>query len=142
MIKRILFLVVIILTLISCNKEKSKKVDKETLVMYEPSEMTVLMREMFLFQETSKKMIEKGELPLDFPKKFKKIHTAELSDQFEHDDSFKDFTKLYFLNIENLEKSTTKNAKENFNIAINSCIACHKTTCTGPITRIRKLIIK
>lgn len=136
---------VVLFFLFSCETKKKEviKVEvKEELIMYQPSEMTVLMREMFEFQEASKKQIEKGELPKSFPEKFKKIHTAELSDQFEHDESFQDFTNLYFMNIENLGKSTKEDAKKNFNIAINSCIACHQTTCTGPITRIKKLLIK
>ena len=110
--------------------------------MYQPSEMTELMREMYFFQEKSKKQIENGELPLDFPEKFKKIHTAELSDQFEHDKSFQNFTNLYFKNIDRLNNSTKESAKKDFNIAIRSCIACHQTTCTGPIPRIKKLLIK
>ncbi len=130
------------LLLLSCNFKKESKPVKEELVMYQPSEMTILMRDMFTFQETSKAQIEKGAIPLKFPEVFKKIHSTELSDQFEHDASFKDFTDLYYTNISNLDNSTTKNAKQNFNIAIQSCIACHQTTCTGPITRIKKLIIK
>jgi len=131
------------LFLTSCNSEVKKETPKkEELVMYVPSEMTTLMREMFDFQEESKKQIEKGELPLDFPEKFKKIHSAKLSDQFEHDDSFKGFTNIYYQNIESLGNSTKKNAKQNFNTAINTCIACHETTCHGPISRIKKLLIK
>jgi len=143
--KLIIVFFVVLLFLFGCDTKKKEVVNveaKEDLVMYEPSEMTVLMREMFEFQETSKKQIENGELPNSFPEKFKKIHTAELSDQFEHDESFQNFTKLYFMHIENLEKSTKEDAKQNFNIAINSCIACHQTTCRGPIVRIKKLLIK
>ncbi len=110
--------------------------------MYQPSEMTKLMREMYLFQEKSKKQIEKGELPLDFPEKFKKIHTAKLSNQFEHDASFQNFATLYLKNIYRLQNSTKEDVKKNFNIAIQSCIACHQTTCTGPIKRIKKLVIR
>ncbi len=129
---------------VSCSKEVKREIkpNNEKLVMYQPSEMTELMREMYLFQEESKKQIEKGELPLDFPEKFKKIHTAELSEQFEHDASFQNFTRLYFDNINRLNNSTKENAKQNFNAAIQSCIACHQTTCTGPIKRIKKLEIK
>lgn len=127
----------------SCNSNNKKEVvsQKEELVMYVPSEMTLLMREMFLFQEDSKNQIEKGKLPLDFPEEFRKIHTAELSDQFENDASFKGFTYLYLQNVDNLGKSTKANAKQNFNAVIQTCIACHQTTCHGPITRIKKLII-
>ena len=130
----------------SCQTEKKENKEpvsnKEELVMYIPSEMTTLMREMFEFQENSKKQIEKGELPLDFPEKFKKIHSAKLSDQFEHDASFQGFTTLYLQDIANLGKSTKKTAKQNFNKAIQTCIACHETTCHGPIPRIKKLLIK
>ena len=135
-----------ILLLFGCETKKEEKVTpkkvKEELVMYQPSEMTLLMREMFTFQEESKKQIENGELPKNFPEQFKKIHTAELSDQFTHDESFQNFTNLYLKNIDKLDNSTKENAKNNFNLAIQSCIACHKTTCTGPITRIKKLLIK
>jgi len=140
---KLFFVLLIGFFMVSCNnKPKEKETKKEELVMYMPSEMTVLMREMFEFQEKSKKQIENGELPLDFPEKFKKIHTAELSDQFEHDASFKGFTNLYYQDIENLNKSTKENAKVNFNRAIKTCIACHETTCHGPIVRIKKLLIK
>ena len=142
---RIIFYLLLTVSFLSCDNDKKETIKpekKEKLVMYQPSEMTQLMREMYLFQEKSKAQIEKGELPLDFPEKFKKIHTAELSDQFEHDASFQNFTNLYFENIERLKNSTKENAKQNFNIAIQSCIACHQTTCTGPIKRIKKLVIK
>ena len=127
--------------------EKTKEVTKEfpkqeKLVMYKPSEMTLLMREMYDFQENSKIKIVKGELPLDFPEKFKKIHSTKLSNDFKHDKSFKGFTNLYYQDITTLSKSNKKNAKDNFNKTINTCVACHETTCTGPIPRIKKLLIK
>ncbi len=131
----------LLFALISCEKPKEKE-QKEEMIMYVPSEMTVLMREMFEFQEKSKKQIENGQLPLGFPEKFKEIHSAELSDQFERDASFKGFTNLYFQDIERLNSSTKETAKKNFNLAINTCIACHNTTCHGPVTRIKKLLIK
>ncbi len=145
--KKYLFIILLI-TLSSCENKKSKikevnKIpEKEKLVMYQASEMTILMREMYDFQEESKKQIENGELPIDFPEKFKKIHSAQLSNDFEHDDSFKGFTNLYYQDIENLYSSNKENAKTKFNKAINTCIACHETTCTGPIPRIKKLLIK
>ncbi|MEE9350286.1 MAG: hypothetical protein V3U80_09590 [Flavobacteriaceae bacterium] len=135
-------LVLISVTTFSCDKKSVSSTEKEELVMYIPSEMTVLMRDMFEFQEDSKKQIENGELPLDFPEKFKKIHSAKLSDQFERDDSFKAFTDIYYTNIKTLGESNKQNAKSHFNMVVQSCIACHETTCHGPITRIKKLLIK
>ncbi len=139
--KKTILILSLIFAFISCEKPKGKE-QKEEMIMYVPSEMTVLMREMFEFKEKSKQQIENGELPLNFPEKFKKIHSAELSDQFERDASFKGYTNLYFQDIERLDNSTIETAKKNFNLAINTCIACHNTTCHGPITRIKKLLIK
>lgn len=138
-----LILLILGFIIISCNSEKKEviKEAKEVLVMYDPSEMTTLMREMYEFQEDSKNQILKGELPLDFPEKFMKIHQTKLSDDFEHDASFKGFTNMYYQDIKNLGNSTKENAKQNFNKAIQSCVACHETTCTGPIPRIQKLLI-
>jgi len=144
--KKVIFLFLFTIVLLSsCDKKKEivtkTASKKEKLIMYKPSEMTKLMREMYTFQENSKKMIEKGELPLDFPEKFRKIHTAKLSNDFTHDASFKGFTNLYYQKIDALGKSTNSNVKENFNSAIQTCVACHETTCTGPIPRIKKLLI-
>ena len=142
--KKIIF-ILLLTVLSSCEKNKKEVIktpEKEKLVMYQASEMTTLMREMYDFQEESKKQIEKGELPLNFPEKYKKIHSAQLSDDFEHDESFKGFTNLYYQDIKNLYSSNKESAKENFNKAINTCVACHETTCTGPIPRIKKLLIK
>lgn len=143
--KKFIFILIIVAVLFSCENKKdpiNKTSKKEELVMYQASEMTTLMREMYDFQEGSKQQIEKGELPLDFPEKFKTIHSAQLSDDFEHDESFKGFTNLYYQDIENLYNSNKENLKGNFNKTINTCVACHETTCTGPIPRIKKLLIK
>jgi len=142
--KNYIFIILLLVAFSSCENKKEvtvKTPKKEKLIMYKPSEMTILMREMFEFQEDSKNKIEKGELPLNFPEKFKTIHSAKLSDQFEHDASFKGFTNLYYQNIKSLDNSTKEDARENFNAAIQTCIACHETTCSGPIPRIKKLLI-
>ena len=81
-------------------------------------------------------------MPLNFPDKFKKIHSAKLSNDFTHDESFEGFTNLYYQKIDALNKSTKQNTKQNFNATIQTCVACHETTCTGPIPRIKKLLIK
>ena len=38
---------------------------------------------------------------------------------------------------------TTSNVplKQRYNDAINLCVSCHQTECTGPIPRIKKLLI-
>ena len=143
--KKYILIIISLFVFSSCENKKEvikESPKKEKLVMYKPSEMTLLMRAMYDFQENSKKQIEKGELPLDFPEKFKQIHTTQLSNDFEHDESFRGFTDLYYSNIQTLYNSDKDNVKKYFNNTINSCVACHETTCTGPIPRIKKLLIK
>lgn len=144
--KKVLFILVLI-ALFSCEK-LDKKIDvktdkKEKLVMYEPSEMTVLMRDLILYQKEVKKGILNNEIPKALPKKYEDMHKAILSDDFERDASFESFTKLFFANAEKVSNAKSPaEAKQHFNTMVNSCIACHETTCHGPIVRIEKLIIR
>ena len=48
----------------------------------------------------------------------------------------------YIDNVRAIYDSTsTIPLKNRYNNAINSCISCHTTECTGPIPRIKKLLI-
>jgi len=111
--------------------------------MYEPSEMSLLMNQMYEINERIKKDILDGKTPEDFPLEFLKIHTAELSEFKYRNETFESFSKLFLEKQQDIFK-TNKNdeAKRRFNQAINLCISCHKTECTGPIPRIEKLLIK
>lgn len=138
-------LFILALTLVfSCknNSKEDKAIQKEELVMYNPSELTLVMEKIYTTNEIIKKQILNGETPSKFPDWFLKIHTAEMTDRFERDSSFKIFANNFIKSQKSIYKSSSKNAKSNFNNTINSCIACHKTTCTGPIPRIKKLLIK
>jgi len=138
--KKIIFILGLVLVF-SCNNT-SKNEKKEELVMYVPSELTVLMEEIYKENELVKSQVEKGEIPTKFPDKFLKIHTAQMTDRFERDDSFKIFAENFINNQQSIYTSTPQNVKMNYNNTINACVACHKTTCTGPIPRIKKLLIK
>ena len=144
--KKLLFIITLI-AFFSCEKaEKKQEVKtnkKEELIMYEPSEMTVLMRDMILYQKEVKKKIQNNEIPKALPEKYFGMHEAELSQDFERDDSFKNFTKAFFANANKVSSAKTpEEVKNNFNTMVNTCIACHETTCHGPIVRIEKLLIK
>ena len=143
MIKKSVFLLLVSLILLSCNSDK--KEDKKELVfdMYEPSEMSLLMNRMYEINEGIKKDIMEGKTPEDFPLEFLKIHTAELSDFKHRNETFESFSKLFVEKEKDIFDTTSNDeAKKRFNQAINLCISCHKTECTGPIPRIKKLLIK
>lgn len=143
MIKKSVFLLLVSLILLSCNSDK--KEDKKELVfdMYEQSEMSLLMNRMYEINEGIKKDIMEGKTPEDFPLEFLKIHTAELSDFKHRNETFESFSKLFVEKEKDIFDTTSNDeAKKRFNQAINLCISCHKTECTGPIPRIKKLLIK
>lgn len=111
--------------------------------MYEPSEMATLMNQMYAHNLKIKQAILAGETPTEFPMDFMKIHTAELSDFKDRNEVFESFSNV-FLNAEQeiFNEDSEIPIEQRFNNAVNVCISCHKTECTGPIPRIKKLLIK
>jgi len=72
-----------------------------------------------------------------------KIHTAELSDFKKRNAKFEAYSKLYIDAEKEVFNSESSIPIENrFNNAVGVCISCHQTECTGPIPRIKKLLIK
>lgn len=131
----------------SCKeKEDTPKTDhKEPFVyeMYQPSEMALLMEAMYEHSLKTKQEILDGGQPAAFPLEFLKIHSAEFSKGKGRNETFESFSKL-FINAEKqiYEAQSDMDIKERFNNSVNLCITCHQTECTGPIPRIRKLLIQ
>ncbi|UMB60039.1 hypothetical protein MHL31_13255 [Lutibacter sp. A80] len=128
----------------SCNstKKEAPKNNEEELVMYEFSEMALLMEEMYKANEDLKNKIVNKEAIGDFSDKFLDIHSAVLTNPKDRDASFEIFSKAFLENQKAIYSASPDDVKDQFNLMVNSCVACHKTTCTGPIPRIKKLLIK
>ncbi len=124
-------------------KENTTKGDEEFVFdIQEPSEMTQLMLTMYDFNENLKKEILAGNAPEKFPKDFLNIFTAELTGNKPHNETFKAYSKVYIDNERVIFDATNElPLKQRYNNAINTCISCHTTECTGPIPRIEKLLI-
>ena len=135
-----------ILFLAACQSEKKDKTNaekaqgKEAFEMYEMSEMATLMEKMYEHHEAQKAQLEKGELTGNFPDELLKIHTAAFTDESDNDAVFKQWASLYIQYEKNVYTDRA-HAKIHHNNAVNACIACHQQKCTGPIPRIKKLLI-
>jgi cytochrome c553 len=116
-------------------------VAKKEFKMYEASEMASLMELMYADNMNLKQRIIDGDDPGNFPEHFAKIHSAVMTDESENDAFFKEQAEV-FLENQKLVYSDPANAKEHFNKAVSSCVACHEQKCEGPIPRIKKLYIK
>ena len=136
-------LLLIGLCLFSCYYVKKDVKEELVLEMYEPSEMSLLMKEMFELNKQIKLDILDGKIPENFPIEFLEIHTAGMSEFKDRNETFETYSKLFLKKEQSIFETTShEEAKERFNQAINLCITCHQTECTGPIPRIKKLLIK
>lgn len=147
-----LFLVVLTVSLFSCQKKEEKKeVKKEEkqcssgsgkkLEMYKMSEMAALMEQMYVDNQRLKERIKKGDTIGQFPQHFLKIHKAVMTDDSDNDAFFK-VQAAKFIKAQELIYKDPKNAKEHFNEGVDACIQCHQQKCGGPIPRIKKLYIE
>lgn len=136
--KNLIVLVCVSFMILSCKETPQEK----TFIMKEQSEMAALMNLMYEENEKIKSKIINEETLDSFPEEFLNIHSAVLTDPSDRTNSFNTFSDAYIKNMEAIFIVTKDSLKTQFNQTINSCIACHKTTCTGPIPRIKKLIIQ
>ncbi|WP_397445356.1 hypothetical protein [Polaribacter sp. R77954] len=140
------FFILAFITLFSCNtKKEPKEVEQTTNELYKQSEMAALMLQMYAVNLENKRLILEGaptEKLTNFTEQFKKIHVAKLTDASDRNASFNALSEYYLDTYQQLftvEKDALSKAHNN---TINSCIACHKTTCIGPIPKIKKLLIQ
>ncbi|RSK40733.1 hypothetical protein [Mangrovimonas spongiae] len=123
----------------------SEEASKDEVVydMYKPSEMAILMNQMYAHNLKIKQDILNGDIPTEFPINFMDIHSAELTKANQRNETFEKFSKIFITaekDIFNQDSEAPLEAR--FNTAVNACISCHETSCTGPIPRIKKLLIK
>ncbi len=142
--KKISFLVLLLLTF-SCKEKKQKIIITNKVStkfqMYKASEMAVLMRQMILEHEFTKGQILQEKPIGNFNKKYLNLHTAKLTVPSDRDESFEFFSENFIQMQKELYKTSISKRKETYNSVINLCIACHQNHCTGPIPRIKKLLI-
>lgn len=142
--RKLILLIIGSIFFFSCDavKKETPKNNDEELVMYEFSEMALLMEEMYKTNEDLKKKIVNKEAIGEFSNKFLNIHSAVLTKPKDRDASFEIFSKAFVENQQAIFSASPDEVKDQFNVMVNTCIACHKTTCSGPIPRIEKLLIK
>jgi len=135
------------LLFVSCqNNDKTinkiSSVKNAELEMYVPSELASLMKDMYNANQDWKTEILKGNIPTSFPEEYKKIHTAQSTNENAGSDFYNSMSTSYLKTISDLTKAKPENVKERYNAMVNVCVSCHLQVCPGPIVKIKKLIIK
>src|SRR5690606_25641810 len=97
---RLSYLIGIFLIVVSCGKVEPREVDttfseKKKFEMYQLSEMSLLMEQMYVDNQRLRNRIADGEEIGEFPTHFLEIHKAALTDETENDDFFKEQAALF-----------------------------------------------
>lgn len=137
-----------LLTFFCCAKKESKAKEEscakeskgKSFEMYQMSEMSTLMEQMYIDNQRLKSRIMNGDTIGKFPNHFLKIHNSVMTDSTENDEFFKEQAKL-FIKVQELIYQDPKNAKQHFNEGVDACLQCHEVKCGGPIPKIKKLYI-
>ena len=137
-----------LLTFFCCAKKESKANDEscakeskgKSFEMYQMSEMSTLMEQMYIDNQRLKSRIMNGDTIGKFPNHFLKIHNSVMTDSTENDEFFKEQAKLFII-AQELIYQDPKNAKQHFNEGVDACLQCHEVKCGGPIPKIKKLYI-
>lgn len=137
---------IVLIGIYACNNSESCKADKkhEASVMYEPSELALLMKQMHAQQQAWKQLIEQDSFNVDFPVDFMGIYTVQPTDSFlkVRDNNFIGFADEYIADVKTLVGTKKQNKQiKRYNATIDACINCHNDYCQGPIDKIKKLYI-
>lgn len=123
--------------LVSCKKAK----EKVPFEMYQTSELSLMMEKMYIFNDSIKQQILSNRELSKVPYDLDELHSAKMTDRFERDENFYRLAQIYSKFQTALYNTSKDSVKTVFNNSINTCVACHQNSCTGPIPRIKKLLI-
>lgn len=141
---RVIFLSIVLVFLLGCKREV-KDVGQESekvFQVYQLSPMSELMERLYaeslVYRNTA--MGEGDEIVGDTDY-LEKMKTAALTNTHDRDDFFEEhlvnFSVLY-----NKMREEKPLSKETYNAMVGSCLECHAIKCSGPVERIKKLIIR
>ncbi len=143
---RILFTLSVFLSLFACqnsSQRESKNLKAKEFDLYQPSEMAIYMNRMYEYHAALKDSITKGQYPQYFSQEVLDIHTAEMSSFKMRNETFLAFATLFEQKVMFIFDQESEIAiEQRYNEAINLCISCHQSECTGPIPLIKKLLIQ
>lgn len=122
--------------------EPAPEPEREPSVMYELSELALLMEVMSDSLERWRSHIQTGGTVGHFPESFRTIHTAIPSEGFDvEDDCFVNMSTSYLAAVDSLATATPENVVERYDLVVANCISCHQVKCPGPLERIETYVI-
>lgn len=117
------------------------KVNRQELSNYntQSSELALLMREMHEQAKLLKLLLINGEGIDQYETNVDFILEAEPTRPSVKGETFESFARYFLKSNKDIYQNP---GIENYNVMVESCIACHKEFCPGPVRTIQKLSIK
>ena len=147
--KKVLLLSIISVFIIACAQQVKKEGANEQSEFLHPdsivnpngdSELALVMRHFHFEADKISKKIEKGE-PIDLSEirnLAQRLQTAVPTDSSVLDEDYYNFSESILAQIDHISEGQAFE----FNSMVGTCVACHRNTCPGPITKINKLMIE
>jgi len=108
---------------------------------YKPSQLAKLMERMHLdMKNYREKVVAQKNIP-DLSKKWKKIYTAQPTDESVKGEKFDTYADHFFQKYDELLTAQENQRKTAYNNLVTNCVSCHESFCPGPIKSIKKLYI-
>jgi len=106
------------------------------------SELSLMMRRMYDHAAAARVDVMAKKIKRTFPKEFLNIYTATPTDSTTKNASFNPFADGYLAALNKFTASVPGDLVFNYNNLVTSCINCHSQHCPGPVSKIRKLLIR
>jgi len=121
---------------ISCKGKEDKPLNPNG-----DSELALLMRKMASHTESLKTSLYNKSGINSYPADFEKMLTATPTDSKLDRPLFTGFANGYLIKLKTFYDSPDSLQVKNYNMMVNSCINCHRNFCSGPLKRIKKMLI-
>lgn len=136
-----LLLALLLLVFSACQDNKQVESGKDS-ILYEASELALVMRSMDEEFKSFKATLSEGNLPSDTMKNHHLMHTARPTNSLEIGEPFYRMAEAFSSQVKKMEEAeTTGQYITAFNSSVDMCVTCHSQYCLGPIARIKKLKI-
>ncbi len=124
----------IISGIFACTKQSKSSDSAE---MYEPSELSNMMRDMVTWSKETKRLLLKGEVINDVPKQFYELASQKATRDEHKDVAFQGMVPEYLEALKGIDRKDSQ--QYYYDVSIQACKTCHAVYCGGPLSVINQL---
>lgn len=106
------------------------------------SPMATLMKGMLAYLQKEKKAIVANKKKNPAPANYTDIYTAAITEGKKLAPEHKELSRQLLNNLSNYHTAASGDRKTQFNLVVQSCVACHSKVCPGPIEAIEQNLIE